>query len=44
MEGYRYPYPNQYPSAGLEDHFPDHGDGFGDYYEMDPIHEDKSRR
>ncbi|CAF4955521.1 unnamed protein product [Pieris macdunnoughi] len=44
MEGYRYPYPNQYPPAVSEGQFPDHGDGFGDYYEAGPIHEDKSTR
>ncbi|XP_038210615.1 zinc finger Ran-binding domain-containing protein 2-like [Zerene cesonia] len=43
MEGYSYPYAPPFPPIP-DGSYPDHGDGFGDYYEMGPAHESKSSK
>ncbi|XP_050667484.1 uncharacterized protein DDB_G0287625-like isoform X2 [Leptidea sinapis] len=43
MEAYNYSYPSAFNSRQA-DNFPDHGDGFGDYYDLNTIHEDKSNK
>lgn len=44
MEGYAYSYPNPYPPMRtLEGEYPDHGDGFGEYYGLGPLNEDRVR-
>ncbi|KAM3958067.1 uncharacterized protein ACR2FA_007925 [Aphomia sociella] len=40
MEGYAYPYPPPFPPMRApEGDYPDHGDGFGDYYDMAVLNE-----
>ncbi|KAG6441161.1 serine/arginine-rich splicing factor 4 [Manduca sexta] len=40
MANYRYPYP--YPPGGtLQGEYPDHGDGFGEYYGLGPLNEER---
>ncbi|XP_075992757.1 uncharacterized protein LOC142987695 [Anticarsia gemmatalis] len=42
MEGYGYPYPAAYPPMRPpEAEYPDHGDGFGEYYGLGPLNEDR---
>lgn len=41
MEGYGYTYPAPFPQMGYPaGEFPDHGDGFGEYYGLEPINGD----
>ncbi|XP_026760938.2 serine/arginine-rich splicing factor 4-like [Galleria mellonella] len=40
MEGYPYPYPPPFPPMrSPEGEYPDHGDGFGDYYGMEVLND-----
>ncbi|XP_034840400.1 serine/arginine-rich splicing factor 4-like [Maniola hyperantus] len=42
MEGYGYTYPPHFPQTGYPDgEFPDHGDGFGEYYGLGPLNGDR---
>ncbi|XP_045511460.1 serine/arginine-rich splicing factor 4-like [Colias croceus] len=43
MEGYSYPYASPFPPIS-DGTYPDHGDGFGDYYEMGPEPSKSSKR
>ncbi|XP_045763634.1 serine/arginine-rich splicing factor 4-like isoform X2 [Maniola jurtina] len=42
MEGYGYTYPPHFPQMGYPDgEYPDHGDGFGEYYGLGPLNGDR---
>uniref|UniRef100_A0A2A4J7Q9 Uncharacterized protein n=1 Tax=Heliothis virescens TaxID=7102 RepID=A0A2A4J7Q9_HELVI len=44
MEGYGYPYPPPFPPMRPpEGEYPDHGDGFGEYYGLGSLNEDRDR-
>ncbi|PZC85992.1 hypothetical protein B5X24_HaOG214357 [Helicoverpa armigera] len=44
MEGYGYPYPPPFPPMRPpEGEYPDHGDGFGEYYGLGSLTEDRER-
>lgn len=44
MESYAYPYTPPFPPMRPpEGDYPDHGDGFGDYYGMGPVNEERER-
>ena len=44
MEGYGYPYPAPFPAMrSQEGEYPDHGDGFGEYYSLGTLNEGRER-
>lgn len=44
MEGYGYPYSKQHPQMrGPDGEYPDHGDGFGEYYMLGPLNGERGR-
>lgn len=45
MDSYGYQYPTLFPAMCPPDgNYPDHGDGFGEFYEPNPLNNDVGRR